>query len=119
MPIAAPPVAYKLCPAALWREAEEQGVFTGAPVDLADGFIHLSTAGQVRETARRHFAGRGDLLLITVDLKQLGATVRFEPSRGGDLFPHVYGLLPLSAAIAVAALPLGADGVHIFPDEIP
>jgi uncharacterized protein (DUF952 family) len=119
MSIAQPTVAYKICPAALWREAEGRGLFTGAPVDLADGFIHLSTARQLRETARRHFAGQADLLLITVDLALLGASLRFEPSRGSDLFPHVYGPLPLSAVIAVAPLPLGPDGAHLFPGDIP
>jgi uncharacterized protein (DUF952 family) len=111
--------AYKICPAELWREARRQGVFSGAPVDLADGFIHLSTASQLRETARRHFAGQADLLLLTIDLGKLGNTLRFEPSRGGDLFPHIYGPLPLSAVRGVEPLPLGPDGVHLFPGDIP
>ena len=110
---------YKICPAALWREAERGGVFGGAPVDHADGFIHFSTAMQVRETARRHFAGQHDLILITIDAAELGAALRFEPSRGGDLFPHLYAPLPLSAVRRVDPLPLGPDGAHVFPEEIP
>ncbi|CAH1656348.1 hypothetical protein CHELA40_11251 [Chelatococcus asaccharovorans] len=110
---------YKICPAALWREAERAGAFMGAPVDHADGFIHFSTAAQLRETARRHFAGQEDLTLVAIDPAALGEALRFEPSRGGDLFPHLYGTLPLSAVRRVAPLPLGPDGAHVFPEEIP
>ncbi|WP_291957093.1 DUF952 domain-containing protein [Chelatococcus sp.] len=110
---------YKICPEALWREAERDGVFTGAPVDHADGFIHFSTAAQVRETARRHFAGQQNLLLIAIDPASLGAELRFEPSRGGDLFPHLYAPLSLSAVRRIDPLPLGPDGAPIFPEEIP
>lgn len=110
---------YKIVPAALWRAAREAGVFTGAPVDLADGYIHLSTAAQVRETARRHFAGQDDLLLVAVDPAALGPALAYEPSRGGDLFPHLYGPLPLSAVVAAVPLPLGTDGGHAFPDPLP
>lgn len=108
-------VIYKITPAALWADAEAQGVFTGAPVDLADGYIHFSTAAQVRETAARHFAGAGDLRLVALDAAALGPALKWEPSRGGDLFPHLYGPLPLSAVLWVKDLPLGADGAHIFP----
>ena len=76
---------YKICDSALWREAERAGVFAGAPVDHADGFIHFSTAAQVAETAARHFAGRGDLLLVAVDAAALGPALRYEPSRGGAI----------------------------------
>jgi uncharacterized protein (DUF952 family) len=110
---------YKICPQALWREAERAGRFDGAPVDRADGFIHFSTGAQVRETAARHFAGQSDLLLITVDPDALGQDLRWEPSRGGALFPHLYGYLPMSAVRAVAPLPLGSDGSHTFPAGIP
>ncbi|MEQ1955704.1 DUF952 domain-containing protein [Mesorhizobium sp. CN2-181] len=106
---------YKICPQALWREAEGQGVFTGAPVDLADGFIHFSTAAQAPETARRHFAGQDDLLLVAVDAEKLGEALKFEVSRGGELFPHLYAPLDLGAVRWVKPLPLGADG-HVFPD---
>lgn len=112
------PLIYKICPRALWRQAEAQGRFTGAPVDRADGFIHFSTAAQVRETAARHFAGQGDLVLVAVEAEALGAALRYEPSRGGDLFPHLYAALPVEAVRGVAELPLGADGSHVFPVEI-
>lgn len=106
---------YKICPAPLWRQAEASGVFAGAPVDLADGFIHFSTAAQAPETARRHFAGQEDLLLIAVDAQAAGPALRFEPSRGGDLFPHLHGPLDLAAVRWVKPLPPGPDG-HIFPE---
>lgn len=109
------PLIYKITPAALWREAEAAGRFAGAPVDLADGYIHFSTAAQVRETAARHFAGAPDLLLVAVEADALGPLLRYEPSRGGALFPHLYGPLPLSAVRAVVPLPLGPDGAHRFP----
>ncbi len=112
------PLIFKICPRDLWREAEGSGRFTGAPVDVADGFIHFSTAAQVPETAARHFAGQRDLLLVAVEAEALGAALRFEPSRGGDLFPHLYGDLPLAAVRSVAELALGADGRHVFPKEI-
>ena len=108
-------IAYKIVLRALWEAAERIGRFDGSPVDLADGFIHLSTTTQVVETANKHYAGVPDLLLVTVDLAALGAAVRFEPSRGGALFPHLYGPLPLRAVTAVRELPLGADGRHVFP----
>jgi uncharacterized protein (DUF952 family) len=108
---------YKICPSALWREAEAAGVFYGAALDREDGYIHFSTAAQMRETAQKHFSGQTDLLLIAVDGARLGASLRFEPSRGGDLFPHLYAPLALSAVRWVRPLPLGPDGRHVFPDE--
>jgi uncharacterized protein (DUF952 family) len=114
-----PTTIYKICDAALWREAERAGVFGGAPVDLADGYIHFSTAGQVAETAARHFAGQTDLLLVAIDTEVLGPALRYEPSRGGALFPHLYGTLPLSAVRWVQPLPLGPDGRHVFPELAP
>src|SRR5689334_1905296 len=106
---------YKICQRALWREAERDGVFRGAPVDRADGYIHFSTAGQVRETAAKHFAGQDDLLLVAVDVAALGPALRWEPSRGGALFPHLYGDLPLECVRSTQPLRLGGDGVHLFP----
>lgn len=94
------------------------GHFAGAPVDLADGFIHFSTGLQVRETAAKHFAGQADLLLVAVDPAKLGDALRWEPSRGGALFPHLYAPLPLDAVQWVKPLPLGADGVHLFPEAL-
>ena len=109
---------YKICDAGLWRDAERAGVFDGAPVDLTDGYIHFSTAQQVAETAARHFAGMADLVLVAADAETLGAALRYEPSRGGAMFPHLYGTLPLSAVRWVKPLPLGADG-HTFPELEP
>ncbi|OLP58268.1 dihydroorotate dehydrogenase [Xaviernesmea oryzae] len=111
-------VIYKIVPRALWQEARASGRFEGAPVDLADGFIHFSTADQAVETAMRHFSGQRDLLLVAVDAEALGTALVFEPSRGGALFPHLYGLLPLSAVLWEAELPLGEDGRHIFPPQV-
>jgi uncharacterized protein (DUF952 family) len=110
---------YKICEDDLWRRAERNGCFDGAAVDHVDGYIHLSTDAQLRETARRHFAGRDRLLLITLDAAALGGDLRFEPARDGELFPHLYGPLPLSAVLKVGELPLGTDGRHVFPAEIP
>jgi uncharacterized protein (DUF952 family) len=109
---------YKICARALWRAAEDAGRFDGAPVDLADGYIHFSTAAQVRETAARHFSGDDDLVLVTVDADALGDALRFEPSRGGALFPHLDGSLPLSAVRGVTPIPL-KNGAHVFPAGIP
>jgi uncharacterized protein (DUF952 family) len=107
---------YKICPASLWREAERQGSFSGSADDRRDGFIHFSTAAQVPETLRRHFAGQSGLFLIAVDADLLGDALRWESSRGGDLFPHLYGDLDPGAAIAVTSLTLRADGSHDVPD---
>lgn len=107
---------YKICPQTLWREAEQRGCFSGAPVDIADGFIHFSTATQVRETARKHFSGQTALLLVAVDSEKLGDALKYEVSRGGALFPHLYGPLDIDAVISVQPLPLGDDGEHIFPE---
>lgn len=107
---------YKIAPRALWEVAERQGVFEGAPVDRADGYIHFSTAAQAEETAARHFAGQDDLLLVAVDTAALRENLRYEPSRGGALFPHLYGALPMDAVRWVKPLPLGEDGRHRFPE---
>ena len=109
------PLIYKISPEDLWREAERAGVFAGSAVDRADGFIHFSAAEQAAETAARHFAGQAGLLLIAVDAEALREGLRYEASRGGALFPHLYGALPLSAVRWVKPLPLGPDGRHIFP----
>ena len=112
------PVIYKLCPSSLWREAEAMGVFRGMPIDFTDGYIHFSTGAQAKETARLHFAGQTDLVLVAVDAGPLGAALKYEPSRGGDLFPHLYGPLDLAAVLSVKPLPLGPDGRHAFPDDL-
>jgi uncharacterized protein (DUF952 family) len=106
---------YKICPVRLWVEAQRAGRFRGSEHDLRDGFIHFSTAAQAAETAARHFAGQDDLLLVSVDAAPLGAALKWEPSRGGALFPHLYGDLALDAVNKVEPLPLGPDGRHVFP----
>jgi uncharacterized protein (DUF952 family) len=107
---------YKICEASAWREAERKGVFEGAAIDLKDGYIHFSFAHQVAETAGKHFAGQRDLLLIAVEAEALGAALLREPARGGALFPHLYGPLPMAAVVWVKPLPLGADGKLMLPD---
>jgi len=107
---------YKIVPEALWHEASRKGVFEGAPVDLQDGYIHFSTAEQLAETARRHFAGQNHLLLVAVDGDRLGDALKFEPSRGGDLFPHLYAPLKVEAALWVRPIGTGPDGGHSLPD---
>jgi uncharacterized protein (DUF952 family) len=106
---------YKVATQAQWRDAVAAGVFAGAPVDVADGFIHFSSATQLAGTLERHFAGQPDLLLVAVDADALGAALRWEPSRGGELFPHLYAPLPIAAALAVRSIALGADGRHVLP----
>lgn len=109
---------YKICPATLWDEAVIAGVFTGAAIDLSDGYIHFSTAEQARETAAKHFTGQNGLVLVAVFAESLGSALRWEVSRGGALFPHLYAPLPVSAAVWVKPLPLDVDGVHIFPEAM-
>lgn len=99
-PVSGETVAYKILTTPQMAELLERGCFAGAPVDLSDGYIHLSTAGQVRETLDRHFAGQDGLHIASVDLSLLGHAVKWEVSRGGALFPHIYADLPLDAVIA-------------------
>ena len=99
-----------------WRQLGNDGVFDGAPVDLADGFVHFSTAEQVRETAAKHFAGQRDLWLIACDSDSLDDALRWEPSRGGALFPHLYRQMLLAEVVWAKPLPLGPGG-HDFPPE--
>jgi uncharacterized protein (DUF952 family) len=110
---------YKIVPAELWHRAELTGHFVGSPVDQADGFIHLSTAAQVRGTAARYFAGQTGLLLVGVDPQLVSADLRYEPSSGGALFPHLYAPLNVDAVVSVKGLPLGDDGQHQFDDSFP
>ena len=107
-------VVYKIVATDEWREAKAAGVFEGASVDRADGFIHFSTAEQAPDTAAKWFAGRDDLTLVAVDADALGGELRWEPSRGGALFPHLYAALPMSAVVWSRPLPLGPDGRHVF-----
>jgi uncharacterized protein (DUF952 family) len=101
---------YKILSAAEWRAAEAAGRFEGSPVDLADGYIHFSAADQVEETARRYFTGQTDLLLLVVEAEPLGEDLRWEPSRGGALFPHLYGPLECARVAEARPAPLRADG---------
>ena len=109
------PTIYKISPKAAWDAAETAGTFTGAPVDLQDGYIHFSTATQAVETAAKHFAGASDLVLVAIDAARLGSALKWEVSRGGALFPHLYADLPMSAVRWVKPLPLDCDGRHVFP----
>ena len=111
-------VIYKIVTADQWATAEEKGEFRGAAIDLEDGYIHFSTRDQVKETVEKHFHGQLDLLLVGVDSDRLGKDLKWEPSRGGDLFPHLYGELSLDCVISVRDLPLGKDGAFIYPDEL-
>ncbi|MGV8995525.1 MAG: DUF952 domain-containing protein [Parvibaculaceae bacterium] len=105
---------YKIVGDKEWRAAEAAGRFTGSAVDIKDGFIHFSTAAQTKETAAKHFVGIADLLLVEVDASVL--LLKWEVSRGGALFPHLYEPLPMSAVRRVVDLPLCASGEHRFPD---
>ena len=102
---------YKILPRADWAAAEAAGRYTGSPADHADGFIHFSSGPQAAETARRHFAGQSDLVLLEVESDDLGRALRWEPSRGGVLFPHLYGVLATHLVREVREAPLGPDGI--------
>lgn len=108
----------KIVDAESWAAARRAGAYHGSADDLRDGFIHLSTPAQVRATAARHFAGRPDLLLVAFETDRLGSALRWEPSRGGDLFPHLYSPLDTAAALWEKALTLDSNGAHVFPEEI-
>lgn len=107
---------YKILPASLWSEAAAAGSLLGSPRDRTDGFIHFSTAEQVRDTAARHFAGVSDLVLVAVDADVLGTALEWEPSRDGALFPHLYAPLAVQLASWVKPLTIGDDDQHVFPD---
>lgn len=109
-----PTEAFKIVDAAEWAEAETAGSYAGSAVDLADGYIHLSAEDQLAETVSKHYAGRQNLLLLTVDLTVLNETIVWEPSRGGALFPHIYGPLPVAAVTAKKAFSVAADGAMVF-----
>jgi uncharacterized protein (DUF952 family) len=110
-----PQTGYKVLTAEQMHRFEHDGRFTGAPVDLADGYIHLSTAAQVAETVEKHFAGQEDLWLVAVDLPALGEAVRWEESRGGQLFPHVYGELTLDVVTAYSPVEWEPNGALRLP----
>ena len=108
---------YKILRASEWADLQARGETQGAPIDRADGFIHFSTADQVRETAARHFARVDDLILATCDTDSLGPALKWEASRGGALFPHLYGPLRLGDVVAHCPLSL-QGGQHVFPDAL-
>jgi uncharacterized protein (DUF952 family) len=108
-------IVYHICRREEWQAALERGVYDGSSQDAADGFIHFSTSAQVVESAARHRAGQSGLVLLVCDASCLGSDLRWEPSRRGQLFPHLYGSMPLAAVLAVHELPLAADGRHRFP----
>jgi uncharacterized protein (DUF952 family) len=113
------PTIYKICPASAWREAERQGTYRGSADDARDGYIHFSTTAQVPGTAEKYFTGQKGLFLIAVDADALGDSLKWEPARGGELFPHLYGALEFDAVISVTDLPLCADGSHVIPELLP
>ncbi len=113
-----PEYIYKIATNAQWEDAVEKGVFEGAPIDLSDGYIHFSTAEQARETAAKHFHGQTNLKLVKVPTNVLGDALKWEVSRGGDLFPHLYASLKTQDAMSVLDLPEDETGGHIFPEEL-
>jgi uncharacterized protein (DUF952 family) len=110
---------YKILSRAEWDAAQAAGRFAGSPVDRADGFIHFSTAAQAPETARRRFAGQVGLVVLAIDAGRLGEALTWEPSRGGELFPHLYGALDCALVEAVTDAPLGRDGVPQLGQLLP
>lgn len=110
---------YKIVTRDQWDHAVRDGLFRGAPVDLADGYIHFSAAHQVRETAAKHFAGKANLLLVAIDPAALGDSLRWEVSRGGDRFPHLYDRLDPARVVWVKPIPARADGAHDFEGLVP
>ncbi|MCQ1834990.1 DUF952 domain-containing protein [Neorhizobium galegae] len=112
-------IVYKIVPETLWRQAKQKGVFAGAEIDLKDGYIHFSTGPQAKETARLHFAGISGLMLVAVDATLLGEALKYETSRGGDLFPHLYSTLSVSSVLWEMPLLIGVDGLHAFPEKMP
>lgn len=112
-------VIYHICRREEWEAAARAGAYHGSSQDKADGFIHFSDGAQVKASAAKHRAGQTGLVLLAVDADRLGAALKWEASRGGALFPHLYGALPASAVLSVHDLPLGADGLHVFPPLAP
>lgn len=111
-------VIYKICSSDEWAYACHTGIFEGSADDIRDGFIHFSSASQLKVTAAKHFAGMQDLIVVAVDSGHLGNALKWEVSRSGELFPHLYDMLPVSAATKFAPLFLNDEGKHIFPEFI-
>lgn len=113
-------IIYRIIAREDWQAAKAAGSFAGTAHDIRDGFIHFSTAAQAAETALKHYAGQQELLLLHVDTATLTAPLKWEASRGGDLFPHLYGSLPVGAVHRIEPLPLDPKtGRHLFPDDLP
>ena len=106
---------YKICSKKEWQVACTNKRFEGAEIDVRDGYIHFSTAAQVKETARLHFSGLEDLVLVAVETKMLEPDLKWEVSRGGNFFPHLFAALDVEAVKSVTELPVAEDGLHIFP----
>jgi uncharacterized protein (DUF952 family) len=106
---------YHMCPFEVWATALAAGTYSGTAQDQADGFIHFSTRAQIAESAKKHRAGQDGLVLVAVDIERLGDRLKWEAARGGDLFPHLYGPLDPAESANVHPLPLGPDGLHVFP----
>jgi uncharacterized protein (DUF952 family) len=110
---------YKICEQRSWRLAEQSGAYRGSEADARDGFIHFSTAAQLAGTMAKHFSGQRELLLVAVDAEALGPALKWEPSRGGDLFPHLYGAMPLAAVRWTKPLPEEIAGHRAVPELAP
>jgi uncharacterized protein (DUF952 family) len=117
-PMRNPEFIYKIATRDIAERARAAGRFTGMPIDERDGYLHFSTAAQLPETLKLHFAGQGDLVLLAVRVRDLGAMLRWEPSRGGQLFPHVHGTFPISAAVHEAAIAVAPDGTCKLPEWV-
>lgn len=113
-----PDLVYKVVTGTAYLAESRDGVFLGMPIDKADGYCHLSTAAQLAETLSLHFRGQGDLLILAVRTYDLGTKLRWEPSRGGQLFPHYYGHLPLSAVAWTAGTSVGPNGEVDLPEAV-
>ena len=116
LPMTTTTIIYHMCRSDEWQSALDLGVYSGSSQDKADGFIHFSTSDHVVESAARHRTGQTGLVLLAVDCRSLGERLKWEPARGGILFPHLYADLPVSAVRWVKDLPLGPNGLHLFPD---
>lgn len=112
------PLIYKIMTCSQWEDTKQAGKFMGAPVDLQDGYIHFSTAQQTRETAAKHFANQDDLVLLAVSTSNMGDALKWEVSRGGAFFPHLYSPLSLDDVVQMDPIPLDEHGNHLFPDSI-
>lgn len=111
-------IVFKICAADAWRAAQRDGGYKGSAVDLEDGYIHLSSAAQVEETARKHFSGQTDLVVVAFDSEALGGKLAWEPSRGGALFPHYYGILDPELALWSEPMPLDGAGIPMVPERV-